>query len=203
MSDRNPFIWDESADFIKSKVLTLAFTDSEGSEIDVKNTPEPFIIDINTDDSNRPIAISVKPKVRNDEPLMYTTAKIPSNQSSLHIIIFPQDGSPDVPMDVYVRHDRLPTLEEYDLFVKLPRDPNKDDLDKDKFDDQLVKELEHTVFISPEHVQKYGSNGVYYIGIRPSCKYLRLNNVYQKGIIINTGFPFCVELLDFFTKICG
>ncbi|XP_062619009.1 polycystin-1-related protein-like [Saccostrea cucullata] len=157
-SKTNPYVWDSSAKFINTPVLTLNLYDSDGQEIAVKNLNDNITIDISVDSSKLKIS-EINFPLTSREKLSYHFFTVRSNMSSVHIIVKPED--PETKLECYVGIGRQPTIDDYDSNFTIPRE-----LAYSVEDASLRDELEHTIFLSPEYVQERGI-GNYYLGVRP------------------------------------
>lgn len=160
-SKTNPYVWDYSAKYINTPVLTLNLYDNEGKEIEVKNLTHTIAIDIIVDSSKLKIS-QINFPLTSKETLSYHYFTVRSNMSSVHVVVKPED--PETKLECYLGIGRQPTLQSYDSNFTIPHE-----LMYDVPDPHLKEELEHTIFLPPEFVKEKGI-GAYYLGVRPVCE---------------------------------
>ncbi|XP_021359195.1 uncharacterized protein LOC110454143 [Mizuhopecten yessoensis] len=158
-ASQNTYVWDDSSSKIKTPVLSLSLYDSDKNEIPIADLEEDITIDITipSEISNNVRMSSVS---NLDEKLLQFVVEAGSNDTSIHFIIRPEGY---VPLEVYVRYNDPPTVDTYDDIFSIPRHDAVPDSVEDA---DMRDELAHTVFISPEFVQKHGI-GSYVIAIKP------------------------------------
>ena len=159
----NPFSYSDSAKAIKSGVVTLSYSNPDGSPKEVSNTSEP--IDIRT--AGKP---ELAPPSSNftvwapvaevsELPMAYHRIQINSNDSSLHIVLRPMDEITF--FQVFVAYKYFPNETLYNFTQIIPTTDNVT-LAEAK-DEQARDELKFTVFVPPELTR---FNGTYYVGIK-------------------------------------
>ncbi|XP_060067155.1 uncharacterized protein LOC132547415 [Ylistrum balloti] len=156
---QNTFVWDDSSSKIKTPVLSLSLYDSDKNEIPVADLKEEIVIDIAIPSGNSNNVRSAT--VSNlDKKLMQFVVEAGSNESSIHLIIRPED---DALLQVYVRYGVAPTEETYDAVFLIPQyDAVPDGVE----DDNMADELAHTILITPEFIQEHGI-GSYVVALKP------------------------------------
>ena len=161
----NPYVWDDSAKYINTPIITLDLFGAEEQPITVQELANDITIDISVD-ATKMRANRISFPLAQKDALSYHKFNVRSNFSSVHMIVVPENAS--IEMECYIRFGDNPSDIEYDFNITLPR--NVSDF-VDPSETILAHELSFTIFLPPEYIQQYGP-GLYYIGIRPVCKLL-------------------------------
>ncbi|KAK3091662.1 hypothetical protein FSP39_021645 [Pinctada imbricata] len=156
----NPYVWDDSAKFIGTPVLTLDLYKSNEERVQIQDLETDIVIDITTVPSVAKITRTSFP-IMDKTSLSYHSFDVRSNFSSVHILVEPEDMGRSV--KCYVKFDRVPSESDFDFNVSIPRDVSGI---LDQPDADLEEELRYTIFLSPEFIQQYGP-GTYYLGLIP------------------------------------
>ncbi|CAH1794853.1 unnamed protein product [Owenia fusiformis] len=155
----NPYIWDDSSSSVKSPILSLVLVDDNGDELVVKNTTEPFVIDIVLPQHDNVIE-HVIPVLGDDDTMYFHSTNITSNHSSLQVVIKPDDD--DAEFEVLVKYNDYPTGTDFDFQFFIPHRID----DTASVNELVMNELNYTIFV-PAHALTAVGTGVYYIGVRP------------------------------------
>lgn len=160
-SKTNPYIWDPTAKFINSPVLTLDIYRDEGEVITVEHLEDRIVIDIDVDSS----ALNTETftlALDNSDMLYFHSFQVRSNDSTLAILIDPREINRK--LEVFVKFGDFPSITDYDWNTTIPHNVTETVDNND-----LYEELANRVFLSQDYVRQNGG-GLYYIGIRAEGK---------------------------------
>lgn len=158
----NPFTWDESSKNVKSSVVEFTLKSTSGKALEVKGLEKPIELYI-------PQKIEEQPKNENDSAYFAKPSvgkknirshqiTIQSDEVAVTVKIEPEDGAS---LEVYVRHQKKPTPEEYDIKKIVPDYTSCNLSDIGKYinctDDPFILTLSSAVT---------GGVGLHYIGVR-------------------------------------
>lgn len=114
---QNPFSWDKSADNVKSAVISIDLKNEKGELLNVSGLSKEIELNIKTtrpQKSQDPVQSFVKPSVNNS--MQYHRVML-SDGMAMSLKIVPQYGAT---LQIYVRHSKRPTVENYDFMAKVP-----------------------------------------------------------------------------------
>lgn len=158
-SQTNPYIWDATAKYINSAIVTMDIYGDQGQIINVTNLQEDIVIDISVDSS----ALNVQTftlDVDNSDSLYFHSFSVRSNDSVLSILI--ESGEINRKLEVFVKFGDFPSVVDHDWNITIPHSVTET-LEKSNID--MFEELSHRVFLSQEYVRQHGE-GIYFIGLR-------------------------------------
>lgn len=158
----NPFTWDSSSKNVKSSVVEFTLKTPNGKALEVKGLAQPIELFI-------PQKVEEKPKSGNDSSYFAKPSvgkrnmrshqiTIRSDEVAVSVRIEPEDGAR---LEVYVRHAKKATPEEYDIKKVLP------DYSKClQFDDGVYSNCTDDPYTLTLSSAITGGVGVHYIGVR-------------------------------------
>ncbi|KAK3612419.1 hypothetical protein CHS0354_032020 [Potamilus streckersoni] len=158
----NPYVWDISAKFINTPVISLDLFNDTGGKISVQEISEPIEIDVSVD----PLTIRVQyvdGDYADNQTMKYHLFRVRSNFSSVNVIIKPT--STNASFVIYVTYGRYPSENDYDLSEVIPKAvPLNFSSIKENMRNRVEDEKKYTVHIPVSFIQQFGT-GIYYIGI--------------------------------------
>lgn len=185
-SQTNPYIWDATAKYINSAIVTMDIYGDQGQIINVTNLQEDIVIDISVDSS----ALNVQTftlDVDNSDSLYFHSFSVRSNDSVLSILI--ESGEINRKLEVFVKFGDFPSVVDHDWNITIPHSVTET-LEKSNID--MFEELSHRVFLSQEYVRQHGE-GIYFIGLRGEGMVISLILFFFFFYIGIVEFPyFCV-----------
>lgn len=115
---QNPFSWDKSAKNVKSAVISIDLKDDKGELLNVSGLSNEIELNIKTNrppQSREPLETFVKPSM--NASMQYHRVMISSQDMAMNFKIVPQNGTT---LQIYVRHSKRPTVENYDYVTAIP-----------------------------------------------------------------------------------
>nr|XP_006817202.1 PREDICTED: uncharacterized protein LOC102808421 [Saccoglossus kowalevskii] len=118
--DRNPFIWDTTAEQVSSPIISLEIMDDNGTLIEQKNTAEDFIITMDYIEDEPELLTNISENEISNAPPKYTVFNVTFPRTAVQIIITPNNTN--ATYIVYLKHDLYPTDEDFDFRFVVPID---------------------------------------------------------------------------------
>ncbi len=145
--------------------MSLEFSSDKGETIEIQETANLINIDINHDAKYHAKSVELQPVIPTNQTMYYYVIKIRSADSSVNIIIRPNNT--DDKYSIYVRFDKPPTFETFDLNTTIPHALDEETFRNITLNVDLLDELNYTVFLPPELIQERSENLTVYVGFAP------------------------------------
>ncbi|XP_068681978.1 polycystin-1-like protein 2 isoform X4 [Montipora foliosa] len=115
---KNPFSWDASAKNVKSPVTSIDLKNDKGEVIDVSGLSKEIELNIKTnrpEQNQMPLSTFVKPSINGS--MSYHRIKILAPGMVMSFKLVPEN---ETTIQVYVRHSKRPTVENYEYVTEVP-----------------------------------------------------------------------------------
>ncbi|XP_066966740.1 serine-rich adhesin for platelets-like [Macrobrachium rosenbergii] len=192
----NPFVWGSGASNLRSAVVSLTLGDGKGNDLEIKDTDEDIIIEVDIDPANVPEPVEFSPFVRRDATWDNThVINVANNNSAIYLVLRPD--SDNATFEVLIRYGERADDVNYDLAYQIPRNLSEEDVDDLSPEDE--DEMTYSIFVSPDFIEYHGT-GDYYVRVKQQVNFsLETDYSYEEPAAPTTLSPVADKEVDIFS----
>ncbi|XP_064111520.1 polycystin-1-like protein 2 [Macrobrachium nipponense] len=196
MSENPLPVWGSGASNLRSAVVSLTLGDGKGNDLEIKDTEEDIIIEVDIDPANVPEPVEFSPFVRRDATWDNThVINVANNNSAIYLVLRPD--SDNATFEVLIRYGDRADDVNYDLAFQIPRNLSEEDLDD--LSPENEDEMTYSIFVSPDFIEYHGT-GDYYVRVKQQVNFsLETDDYYEEPSVPTTLSPIADEEVDIFS----